>query len=377
MRSLFFISLMNGLPWGGSEELWYRSALYAAEKGWKVGCALYHWKEKEEKIQQLASAGCSIYWLPNEGRKKQNLADKLQYKITKYRLQQYIMTLPLKDFEIVVINQGGFEIHTPAWRNYYRHLNRYALLFHNYNKHETWSKPKKQAINNWISQAHINLFASDQIRISLQQQLDISITNSATLINPVTISPPAAVTPYPSTETGDYIFAMFAALETNRKAQDNLITALSALKWKERSWKLLLYGEGRDKPELEKLIRENNLTNKVFIKGHTNNITQEIIAAHIILQITHMDAMPISVVEAMALSRPVIVSNVGDMPVWVKEDINGFNSKDAAMESIDAAMEKAWNHRDSWPEMGKKSFEIFKEKFPVDTEAYFLKQIGL
>jgi glycosyltransferase involved in cell wall biosynthesis len=139
----------------------------------------------------------------------------------------------------------------------------------------------------------------------------------------------------------------------------------------------LLYGEGRDKPELEKLIRENNLTNKVFIKGHTNNITQEIIAAHIILQMTHMDAMPISVVEAMALSRPVIVSNVGDMPVWVKENINGFISKDASIESIDAAMEKAWNHRDSWPEMGKNSFEIFKEKFPVDTEAYFLKQIGL
>lgn len=376
MPSIFFISLMNGLPWGGSEELWYRSALYAAQKGWKVGCAIYHWKEKEEKIEKLARAGCAVYWLPNDGRKKESMADTLRYKLTKYRLKKYIKNLPVKDFEMVVINQGGFEIHTSAWRNYYRHLNHYALLFHNYNKHETWSNSKKQAIRNWISKANKNLFASDQIRISLQQQLDISITNSATLINPVTISPPETTTPYPSTDNGEYLFAMFAALETNRKAQDNLIKALSAPKWKERSWKLMLYGEGKDRKELEKLVTELKLANKVYLKGHTINITGEMKAAHIILQVTHMDAMPISVVEAMALSRPVIVSEVGDMPVWVKEDINGFVSPDASIESINATLEKAWNNRNSWPEMGKKSFEIFKEKYPVAIEASFLKQLG-
>ncbi|SHF92377.1 glycosyltransferase [Flavisolibacter ginsengisoli] len=375
MPSIFFISLMNGLPWGGSEELWYRSALYAAQKGWKVGCAVYHWKEKEQKLQLLEKAGCSIYWFPNEGRKKEKLADKIQYKLTKYRLKRFIKSLPVKDYDMVVINQGGFEIHTREWRNYWKYLDRYALLFHNYSKNEQWGSSKKKALENWVGKAYINLFASEQIRITMQQQLGISITNSATLINPITISPPANITPFP-TKTGEYIFAMFAALETNRKAQDNLVKALSSDKWKKRPWQLRLYGEGKDRTELEKLVRENKLGNKVFLKGHTNNITQEIIAAHLILQITHQDAMPITVVEALAFSRPVIVSEVGDMPVWIIEEINGYISKDASIESIDATLEKAWNDRDRWPEMGKKSFEIFKEKYPAALEESFLKQLG-
>jgi glycosyltransferase involved in cell wall biosynthesis len=375
MPSIFFISLMNGLPWGGSEELWYRSALYAAKKGWKVGCATYHWKEKEERIEQLARAGCSIYWLPNEGRSKASLSEKLKYKLTQFRLRQFIKTLPVKEYDTVVVNQGGFEIFTPAWKNYFRHLDHYALLFHNYNKNEQWRSLKQMAVRNWVSKAYINLFASEQIRITLQQQLGISITNSATLINPITISPPANITPFP-TATGEYIFAMFAALETNRKAQDNLVKALSSDKWKKRSWQLRLYGEGKDRTKLEKLVRENKLGNKVFLKGHTNNITQEIIAAHLILQITHKDAMPISVVEALAFSRPVIVSEVGDMPVWIKEEINGYISKDASIESIDVTLEKAWNDRDRWPEMGRKSFEIFKEKYPAALEETFLEQLG-
>jgi glycosyltransferase involved in cell wall biosynthesis len=375
MPSIFFISLMNGLPWGGSEELWYRSALYAAQKGWNVGCAIYHWKEKEQKIQQLESAGCSIYWLPNEGRSKASLSEKLKYKLTQFRLLQFIKTLPVKEYDTVVVNQGGFEIFTPAWKNYFRNLDHYALLFHNYNKNEQWRSLKQMAVRNWVSKAYINLFASEQIRITLQQQLGISITNSATLINPITISPPANITPFP-TANSEYIFAMFAALETNRKAQDNLIKALSSDKWKKRSWQLRLYGEGKDRTKLEKLVRENKLGNKVFLKGHTNNITQEIIAAHLILQITHKDAMPISVVEALAFSRPVIVSEVGDMPVWIKEEINGYISKDASIESIDVTLEKAWNDRDRWPEMGRKSFEIFKEKYPAALEETFLEQLG-
>ena len=41
MSSVFFISLMNGDPWGGSEEAWYHTALYAAANGYKVACAAY------------------------------------------------------------------------------------------------------------------------------------------------------------------------------------------------------------------------------------------------------------------------------------------------------------------------------------------------
>ena len=78
MPSLFFLSLMNGAAWGGSEELWFRTAIYAAGKNHKVACAFYYWNEKEEKIEALKKAGCQVYLLPNKGRTKKNLLEKIR-----------------------------------------------------------------------------------------------------------------------------------------------------------------------------------------------------------------------------------------------------------------------------------------------------------
>jgi glycosyltransferase involved in cell wall biosynthesis len=89
-----------------------------------------------------------------------------------------------------------------------------------------------------------------------------------------------------------------------------------------------------------------------------------------------MDAMPISVVEAMAMSRPLVVSNIGDMPLWVHENENGWVSKDASVEEINKALEKAWNKRNDWNKMGENSFSVFKERFPQSAEQYFLDQLN-
>ncbi|HVF98116.1 MAG TPA: hypothetical protein VM871_12375, partial [Flavisolibacter sp.] len=132
MRSLFFLSVMNGAPWGGSEELWYRTALRAANQGYRVGCAFYEWDEKKEKTEALQKAGCRVYLLPNKGRRKANLAERIQYKLSKWQLKRIIPSIPFQDYELVVVNLGGLEIYTPAWRDALRYLPAYVLLFHSY-----------------------------------------------------------------------------------------------------------------------------------------------------------------------------------------------------------------------------------------------------
>jgi len=52
MDSVLFISIMNSAAWGGSEEIWYKSALHLAAKNQKVGVCCFNWKGKEEKLQQ-------------------------------------------------------------------------------------------------------------------------------------------------------------------------------------------------------------------------------------------------------------------------------------------------------------------------------------
>ena len=50
------------------------------------------------------------------------------------------------------------------------------------------------------------------------------------------------------------------------------------------------------------------------LHGFMFNYKEAIRESHLVLQITHIDAMPITVMDSLAMARPVIVSNVGDMP---------------------------------------------------------------
>jgi len=246
-RSVFFISLMAGSPWGGSEELWYKTALLAQRNGWKVGCAVYYWTEKEKKMQAIKDGGAQIYYFPNKGRSKRNLLERIQNKISKQKTKSFLPTLPVNKYDLVVVSMGAFENTTPAWRDFYQRLDRYIILYHNYKEHEVLKGLKKEAVQNWLSQAQLNLFASRRIIEILQQNSKIEITNAEILLNPISFSVPTNPAPYPQLQNNQYRFVMLAALETWRKAQDNLIIALSSDKWKQRNWTLHLYGDGKDR----------------------------------------------------------------------------------------------------------------------------------
>ena len=374
MASVFFLSLMNGAAWGGSEELWYRTALYAAAKGEKVGCAFYAWNEKEEKTGALRKAGCRVYLLPNKGREKRNLAERLRYKISKWQAKQVAASIPFRDYDLVVVNLGGFEIYTDTWKNLFRNFPAYVLLFHNYDEGAVFKPVKAERLRRWISGAAVNLFAARRIKETLEDKLNLTVTNGDVFINPITIQPPATPTPYPALEE-PFRLVMLAELDVSRKAQDNLLRALASAKWKARSWKLFLYGKGNDQALLRQLIEKFDLAGKVELKGFAKNVQEVLQQAHLVLQITHRDAMPLAVMEAMAMARPVVVSKVGDMPFWVEEGRNGWIARDASIEEIDATLEKAWQQREAWPAAGEQSFILFREKFPASPEERLLRQL--
>lgn len=377
MKSVLFISLMNGAPWGGSEELWFQTALYAAGNGYRVGCAFYEWPQKKERIDRLKTAGCQLYLFSNKGREKRTFFERMQYKVTKRRVKHYSRMLPFSEYDATVINLGYLEIISHYWKHFYQYAKNYTLLFHVHSDDDPVKPKRKELLRKWIIHAKHNLFASERTQRFLESQLSINIPNADILINPISFKAPDDLSPYPLLRNGNYVFIMLATLDARRKAQDNLIKALSTKKWKDRNWILHLYGGGESKQKLQQLIAENNLDEKVLLKGHTKDVKAALHDAHLLLQMTHIDAMPLAVVEAMAMAKPIVVSDVGDMPKWVEESKNGWVSADASVKLIDATLEKAWNERENWSAMGKQSFRLFKDRFPADPAVHFLEQVGI
>ncbi len=358
MKSVFFLSLMNGAAWGGSEELWFRAALWMSRHDYKIGIGCYDWPEKQARINELKNAGCSIYLLPN----KKGLFKKTAVK-------KVLHSVPFQEYNLTVVNQGGWEeiLHSP-FSNLNKKLPNYVILNHNYNENAVLSFTKQKLLQQWTSGAQMNFGATQKIFEVIQKKFNISIDKKQTLVNPVTFIPDTEAGSYPAFTNDTCIWVMLAELDTARKAQDVLINALSSLKWKARNWQLHLYGKGKDKEKLEQLIIELGLEEKIFLKGFTTNIKQTLLDCSLLLQCTLIDAMPLSVVEAMASGRPCVVSKVGDMPAWVEDGVNGFICPPVTVEGIDEALESCWQQKNNWAAMGKNAFDTFIKKYPQPYE---------
>ncbi len=355
---------MNGSAWGGSEELWYKLALYTASKGIKTGVVCFNWPEKQNKLTALRNAGCNLY-----------LLQRRRSVIAKIKNRFILNNIPVHLYEIQIVNQGGWEDVTHApFKYFYKKLSNYILLFHNYEKGARLQASKKQILKNWTKHAQLNAAASSEVFHTLQQEYEVFVERKEVFINPITFLPLQVVTTYPN-QNDPAIWVILAALDVGRKAQDIMIATLSAVKWKERNWQLHIYGNGKDQAFLEKFILEKGLEQKVFLKGHTNNVAEVLKYAHWLFQCTHKDAMPISVMEAMAIGRPCLVSNIGDMPEWIKDGESGYVCASVTQSAIDEKLEILWQNKERWQQMGEAAYARFVKKYPQPFEAVMFNKI--
>jgi len=371
MKSVLFFSLMNGSAWGGSEELWYKMAAWMSKNGYQVGVCCYDWEEKKERLAKLEKEGCVIHLLP--GRKI------VKSFGGKWKLGGAVKKVPFEKYDLVVVNQGGWEevIHGP-FKQLHRRLKKYAICYHNYNSNATLSTRKKAILQQWISNAAANITLAERIFDVLASNFGITVPNPVVYYNPITFEPPSKKTAYPPLDDNNYVWMMLAELDIQRKAQDVLIKVLSAPKWKERNWTLHLYGRGKDEAVLQNLIAGCGLQEKVVLKGFSKDVPGVLRNCHFLFQVTHIDAMPISVVEAMAMARPCIVSNVGDMTKWVNHRTNGFVCEQATEDNMDIVLEECWQQKDNWEAFGENAYRVFTQKYPQPYEektAAFLDQL--
>ncbi len=366
LKSILFISVMNGAAWGGSEELWYKLAKYCCSKGIKTGVVCFNWPEKTKHLTLLENNGATVY--------------QLQYKrsfLNKIKNAAQLKNIPFEDYDLHVVNQGGWmDITVAPFKKLYRRLKNYVLLFHNYDSDGKLSAAKKQVLYNWMHHAKLNVGASHEIFRSLEKNLSFQFSNTIVLPNPVTFAPPSHAAAYPPVNEDAVVqFTLLTALDVQRKAQDCLIHTLAAEKWKLRNWQLNIYGNGPDEKFLNDLIVRSNLRDKFFLHGHTNNVKEVLQQCHWLFQCTYKDAMPISVVEAMAMGRPCLVSAVGDMPVWIKNGETGFVCAAVTPELLDAALEKIWLCRSQWSQFGANAYKVFKQKYPLNYEEDILQTL--
>ncbi len=108
------------------------------------------------------------------------------------------------------------------------------------------------------------------------------------------------------------------------KGHCHLIRAMARLVPQHPELKLVIAGRGGEQAALEQLIAELQLTNHVSLLGFRNDVREILLAADLFVMPSLSEGLPLSLLEAMAAKKPVIVTDVGGMPQVIKNGVMGL-----------------------------------------------------
>ena len=98
------------------------------------------------------------------------------------------------------------------------------------------------------------------------------------------------------------------------KDLENLITAFAMVHREYGQARLLLVGDGEERPKLQALIGQLGLEKVVHITGLRTDIPNYLRAMDTFVLSSRHEGMPLAVLEAMACGLPVVSTAVGDIP---------------------------------------------------------------
>lgn len=116
----------------------------------------------------------------------------------------------------------------------------------------------------------------------------------------------------------DFVFLMAGRLSK----QKNQLIAIEAFKMivKDNSWvKLIILGEGEERETLERYIKDNGLSSRIFLPGNVNNVEEYMARADAFLLSSDYEGLPLVLLEAMAAKLPIISTDVGGVKDIVGE----------------------------------------------------------
>lgn len=122
-----------------------------------------------------------------------------------------------------------------------------------------------------------------------------------------------------------------------------LVEAASRLAAEGLLFKLVFVGDGPLRPEIETLIARHGLQDHIEITGWASNteVQQHILASRAMVLPSFAEGLPVVIMEALALERPVLSTYVAGIPELVEPGVCGWLVPPGSVEALTAAMRTA------------------------------------
>ncbi|MBM3103851.1 glycosyltransferase [Pseudomonas sp. V1] len=157
-----------------------------------------------------------------------------------------------------------------------------------------------------------------------------------------------------------------------QKGQLFLLEAARILAAQSLAFEIVLAGDGEMRGQIEALIAEHDLQAHIRITGWISSaqVREEMLAARALVLPSFAEGLPVVIMEAMALRRPVLTTYVAGIPELVRHGENGWLFPAGAVDELAAAMADCIAQPvEVLQRMGDAAYQRVLQRHDIDTEA--------
>ena len=162
------------------------------------------------------------------------------------------------------------------------------------------------------------------------------------------------------------------------KGQLLLVQAAASLVAQGIDFELVLAGDGPIRAQLEALISAHGLGARVHITGWVSSadVRAQVLASRALVLPSFAEGLPVVIMEAMSLRRPVISTYIGGIPELVRHGENGWLIPAGSVEDLTAAMRECLSApAEQIQRLGAAAYERVTARHDIDAEALKLAHL--
>jgi glycosyltransferase involved in cell wall biosynthesis len=371
---IIFVSTMDAIPWGGSEELWSQAALDLASQGFPVSAGVIEWSPLHPRVVDLRARGVELWLRPKWYSVREHPWRRLASHgkgPTAYAIERLLAARPPA---LVALSTGAVFPPIELLEACASKGVPFITIGQSNWEGDWFDEAIAKRYRATLASALRCFFVSQGNWRLAEKQIGTALDNAEVVRNPFNISFDASPE-WPAFGDGDELrFACVAALHWPKKGQDILFEVLAAPSWKGRQWRLYLYGEGVTRQNLEWLARKLGLSDRIVFAGFRP--VEEIWAQnHVLVMPSRFEGMPLAMVEAMLCARPVVATDVAGHAEIIEDGVTGFLADAPTVGAMAAALERFWERRDEAEEIGKAGALRIRQLVPPDPARVFAERL--
>jgi glycosyltransferase involved in cell wall biosynthesis len=374
-QRFIFVTTPNSDPWAGSEELWGRTALDLASKGFAVCASVTEFSPLHPRMLELRRHGVELWLRPDWYSWHQHPWRRLSSRGSGPMTHEVERLMAARAPTLCIFSEGN-ALPPVDMLELCAERGLPFVVLSQANKEAVWYPGDRAArYRAALAAARRCFFVSGaNLRLS-EKQIGGPIRNAEIIRNPVNISYDAAPDWPPLGNNGEWRFACVGRLYPPAKGQDILFEALAAETWKARRWRLSIYGDGLQRQSLEWLAADLGLTDRVVFAGFSTNVEEIWAANHVLLMPSRFEGLPLAMVEAMLCGRPVVATDVAGHAEIVEDGVTGFLADAPTAAGLSAALERFWDRRSEAEAIGRAAAIRIRQLVPPDPVRIFSEKL--